>query len=94
MYDNLLTWKGHGAWYLGPNGQPFISSFSSGGLTGPQWATWKKKYANGMYLVPDIDDTLGYNTSDAGWWAYWLVGVTNIRSRRIDTWNFALTYHI
>ena len=71
MYDDLMNWKGHGAWYRGPNGEPFISSFSSGGMNDTQWRAWKTKYANGMYLVPDIDDTLGYNTSDPGWWEYW-----------------------
>lgn len=70
-HDLLRDFLGHPAWLLGPNGHPFISSYSSGGMTGPEWSDWKNQFANAMYLVPDIDDTAGYNTSDPGWWGYW-----------------------
>ena len=62
---------GHASWYLGPNGYPFISTYSSGGADNAAWYNFKNKFANGLYFVPGIDDTLGYNTSDPGWWAYW-----------------------
>ena len=72
QYSDLLRdFLGHPAWLLGPNGLPFISTFSSGGFNGTEWINWKNEWANAMYFVPDIDDTAGYNTSDPGWWAYW-----------------------
>lgn len=70
-HDLLQDFLGHPAWLLGPNNHPFISTYSSGGLTGPEWQAWKDTFANAMYFVPDFDDTLGYNTSDPGWWGYW-----------------------
>ena len=70
-YDLLRDFLGHPAWLLGPNGYPFISTYSSGGMTSPEWISWKNTLANELYFVPDFDDTLGYNTSDPGWWGYW-----------------------
>lgn len=72
QYSDLLRdFLGHDAWLLGPNGHPFISTYSSGGMTNTEWIAWKEEWANAIYFVPDIDDTAGYNTSDPGWWAYW-----------------------
>ena len=72
LYDDLIRdFKGHDAWLKGPNGYSFISSFSSGGLQNFEWNDWKAKWANEVYLVPDIDDTAGYNTSSPAWWDYW-----------------------
>lgn len=70
-YAPLVGWKGHESWYKGPNGAPFISTFGSGRLTNQEWLDWKSSFANEMYLVPNMDDTSGYSTSDAAWWEYW-----------------------
>lgn len=62
---------GQTAWYRGPNGYPFLSTFSDGGLTNTQWAAFKQVWANDLYFVPDFDQTAGYYTADPGWWSYW-----------------------
>ena len=70
-HDILQDFKGHPAYLQGPNGHSFVSSFSSGGLSNTHWIDWKSSWGNQVYLVPDLDDTRGYNTSDPGWWEYW-----------------------
>ena len=70
-HDLLRDFKGHDAWYKGPNGYSFVSTFSSGGLYNTDWQAWRDSWADQVYLVPDFDDTSGYNTSDGGWWDYW-----------------------
>jgi len=62
---------GHGAWYLGPNGFPFVSTFSDGGLTNDAWIEWKNSLASEIYFVPNFDGTLGYYENNPGWWQYW-----------------------
>ena len=38
-YDSILQeYLGNKAYYLGPNGSPMISTFSSGGFTNDQWS--------------------------------------------------------
>jgi len=64
----LRDYKGHPAYLQGPDGKSFVSSFSSGGLNDVDWSDWRKSWADQVYLVPDIDDTAGYNTSDPGWY--------------------------
>jgi hypothetical protein len=71
-YDAILTdFKGHGAYLQGPDGNSFISTYSSGGLQDTDWDAFRTRWGGEVYFVPDFDDTLGYNTSDPGWWAYW-----------------------
>ncbi|KAH8193612.1 hypothetical protein TruAng_012222 [Truncatella angustata] len=67
----LRDFKGHPAWLLGPDGNSFVSTFSSGGLNNTNITDWLNSWENQVYFVPDIDDTAGYNTSDPGWWDYW-----------------------
>lgn len=72
QYDSLITaFKDHDAYHRGPNGKPFFSTFSSGGMQSDEWETWKAKWSQDVYLVPDFDDTAGYNTSADAWWTYW-----------------------
>lgn len=70
-YGILSGFLGASAWYRGPNGWPFLSTFGDGGLTNIQWAAFKQTYANDLYFVPDFDSTAGYYTADPGWWSYW-----------------------
>lgn len=62
---------GHDAYYKRPNGFPFISTFSDGGLHNDVWMAWREKWANEIYFVPDFDGTDGYYLSDPGWREYW-----------------------
>lgn len=72
-YDTILTgFLGHAAWLHGPNGQPFISTYSSGGFHNTNWENFRDRWGNSIYFVPDFDDTEGYNTSATGWWSYWV----------------------
>lgn len=34
----LADYLGHSAWFLGPNGLPVVSTFSSGGLQNTDWS--------------------------------------------------------
>lgn len=62
-YNDLLEdFRDHNAWLQGPDGNPFLSTYSSGGMTGPNWTAWKSQWSPPWYFVPDIDDTNGYNT--------------------------------
>jgi len=70
-YQILADFKGHDAYYKGPNGFSFISTFADGGLNASQWLEWKDSWANELYFVPDFDGTLGYYQQDPGWWSYW-----------------------
>ncbi|OJD32584.1 glycoside hydrolase family 71 protein, partial [Diplodia corticola] len=71
-FDDLLRdYMGHAAYYKGPNGYPFISSFADGGLHNTTWMDWRNKWANEIYFVPDFDGSKGYYLSDPGWWEYW-----------------------
>ncbi|KAL0253195.1 hypothetical protein SLS55_010167 [Diplodia seriata] len=71
-FDDLLRdYMGHAAYYKGPNGYPFISSFADGGVHNTTWMDWRNKWANEIYFVPDFDGSKGYYLSDPGWWEYW-----------------------
>ncbi|CAM1506137.1 Fc.00g057780.m01.CDS01 [Cosmosporella sp. VM-42] len=70
-YPLLSGHLGAAAWYKGPNGFPFLSTFSDGGYTNTAWSSFKQTYANQLYFVPDFDSTQGYYTADPGWWSYW-----------------------
>lgn len=70
-YPILSGYLGHTAYYRGPNGFPFLSTFSYGSLTNTQWLAFKQTYANQLYFVPDFDGTQDYYQNSADWWAYW-----------------------
>lgn len=57
--------------YLGPNGLPMISTYSSGGVEPDAWHSWKVSLDFQMYFVPMFDDTDGYYDSTSGWWSTW-----------------------
>lgn len=56
--------------YSKVDGNPLISTYSSGGQTRDQIAAWKRTIGP-MYFVPDFDETQGYYDAADGWWAYW-----------------------
>lgn len=64
-------YNNHDAYYKGPNGRSFLSTFSSGRLTNVQWQSFRNKFANSTYFVPDFDNTEGYYDAATGWWDYW-----------------------
>ncbi|EKG12850.1 Glycoside hydrolase family 71 [Macrophomina phaseolina MS6] len=71
-FDSLLRdYIGHAAYYKGPNGFPFISTFADGGLENTTWMDWRNKWANEIYFIPDFDGSAGYYKSDPAWWEYW-----------------------
>lgn len=59
------------SWYLGPNGFPLLSTYSSGGKQDDTWEQWKQDFAQRMFFIPNFDETSGYYTADPGWYAYW-----------------------
>ncbi|CAG8983304.1 hypothetical protein HYALB_00007432 [Hymenoscyphus albidus] len=60
------------SYYLGPNGKPFVTTFSDGGMDGPSFNGWRQTLSStGVYFVPDLDHTQGFNTSHPAWWDYW-----------------------
>lgn len=71
FHDILRDFKGHGAYYKGPNGNSFISTFSDGGLTNIKWQAFRTEWANSLYFVPDFDNTTGYYDAAPEWWKYW-----------------------
>ena len=72
MGDDLISnFSSHAAYCSGPNGHPLFSTYGSGGTQSSDWESWKSKWNDNVYLIPDFDDTDGYNTSDPGWWSYW-----------------------
>ncbi|RAK77969.1 uncharacterized protein BO72DRAFT_376165 [Aspergillus fijiensis CBS 313.89] len=52
-----------------------VSTYSSGGGTWSNWKAFKDAVKGNdkydVYWIPDLGDTEGYWTSDAGWWYYW-----------------------
>lgn len=59
------------SYYKGPNGKPFITTFSDGGMHNDSYMGWRETLNNDLYFVPDLDHTEGYDTSDPEWWKYW-----------------------
>jgi len=72
-YEAILKGRlGSPSWYLGPNGNPLISTYSSGGEQNDVWKNWKyTDFGNSLYFIPDFDETLGYYTANPGWYEYW-----------------------
>ena len=70
-HSTIDDFKGHPAYYSGPNGKAFFSTFSSGGMDSPEWSDWLNTWGRDMYFVPDFDDTAGFNTSVPAWWYHW-----------------------
>lgn len=70
-YDIFSYYLGNTAYYVGPNGDPVISTYSAGGLNNINWTDWKNTLDSVMYFIPDFDDTDGYYQAASGWWSYW-----------------------
>ncbi|THH27350.1 hypothetical protein EUX98_g6839 [Antrodiella citrinella] len=73
LYNDILNqYMSHDGYYQGPNGKPFLTTFSDGGLQNWQWADWKSSALNNnTYFCPDFDGTTGYTSGDDAWWYYW-----------------------
>ncbi|TAQ88748.1 hypothetical protein B7494_g2922 [Chlorociboria aeruginascens] len=71
-YQTLLSnFMQNDAYLQGPDGNPFLSTFTSGGLQNTDWSNFLDGLPELPYFVPDFDDTDGYYTSDPDWWSYW-----------------------
>ncbi|KIN03443.1 glycoside hydrolase family 71 protein, partial [Oidiodendron maius Zn] len=74
-YSDIFGWVfDQPSYALGPNGNPFVSTFSSGGFVNTEWLDWKKSIGRDIYFCPDFDETDGYYNGTAalpGWWYYW-----------------------
>jgi len=58
--DTFRDFITHPSYYLGPNGKPFVTTFSDGGMDGPAFQGWRDTLSKtGVYFVPDLDHTLG-----------------------------------
>ena len=60
-YDLLKEFIHRPGYYQGPNGYPFITTFSDGGMNNDSFIGWRKQFNNQVYFVPDLDHTLGYD---------------------------------
>jgi hypothetical protein len=68
-----LTAMGLGANYM-VGDKYMVSTYSSGGGTWNTWNSFKESLKSSgydVYWIPDLGDTDGYWTADAGWWYYW-----------------------
>lgn len=70
-YSILQTYIGNAAAYIGPNGQPVVSTWTAGGFDSGTWSTWKTSFDDKMYFIPMFDDTSGYYDSGSDWWSTW-----------------------
>ena len=69
--DLLRGYIGRDAYYRGPNGMPFISTFGDGGLNADDYVRWRNEFGNNMYFVPNLDRTQGYASSHPAWFDHW-----------------------
>lgn len=72
-FNQLFTdFLSHDAYYKGPNGFPFVSTYGDGGFQQDQWKEWRDRWADKLYFVPDFAGILDTgNVSDRGWWEEW-----------------------
>ncbi|KAL3419640.1 glucan endo-alpha-glucosidase agn1 [Phlyctema vagabunda] len=70
--DLFAEFKDNAAYYRGPNGHPFVTTFSDGGMNNDSLLGFRKQvFQDNVYFVPDLDHTEGFNTSHPYWWDYW-----------------------
>ena len=62
---------GNGAYYKGPTGQPFLSTYSSGGHSPSDFTSFLSGLSSDVYFVPDLDDSSGYYTDAPDWFTTW-----------------------
>lgn len=65
------AYRDHEAYYKGPNGKSFLSTFDAKGLTNVQWQSFLNQFGNSTYFVPDFDDKKGYYEAAPEWWDFW-----------------------
>ncbi|PYH82597.1 hypothetical protein BO82DRAFT_431525 [Aspergillus uvarum CBS 121591] len=72
--DLCVNAMGYDAYYK-VNDKYMVSTYSFGGGTWDTWSAFKLSVKNSgdydVYWIPDLGDTEGYWSSDAGWWYYW-----------------------
>ncbi|GME60266.1 glucan endo-alpha-glucosidase agn1 [Neofusicoccum parvum] len=70
-FDQILTdFLGHTAYYKGSDGYPFLSTYGSGGFHEDLWYSWRDRWADKIYFVPDFADIMALQGTD-GWWDKW-----------------------
>ncbi|KAL1624390.1 hypothetical protein SLS56_007794 [Neofusicoccum ribis] len=71
-FDSFFTdFLAHDAYYKGPNGFPFASTYGDGGYSKDVWKKWKDSWADKLYFVPDFAGLLGSSNDTADWWDDW-----------------------
>lgn len=71
-FDQFFTdFLAHDAYYKGPNGFPFASTYGNGGFSKDTWQDWKERWANKLYFVPDFAGMMGSDDSAPEWWDEW-----------------------
>ena len=93
-WSNLLQgYLGHEAYYRGPNGFPFLSTFDGGPWSPADWANFKASYANQLYFVPDFDSTQGYYTDIDAWMYAWYNVIDGAFSWETAWWELSPASH-
>lgn len=65
--DTFRDFITRSSYYLGPNGKPFVTTFSDGGMNNDSFIGWRETLSStGVYFVPDLDHTLGLVSSLLG----------------------------
>ncbi|KAH8674285.1 putative glucan endo-1,3-alpha-glucosidase agn1 precursor [Xylariales sp. PMI_506] len=58
--DLINTYIGNSHWYTGPNGYPFLSTFSAGGTDPDYWPSFMATLNSDVYFLPCFDDADDY----------------------------------
>ncbi|KAH7046817.1 glycosyl hydrolase family 71-domain-containing protein [Macrophomina phaseolina] len=68
-FDQFFTdFLAHDAYYKGPNGFPFVSTYGNGGFSKETWQDWKNRWADKLYFVPDFAGMAGTDDSSPECW--------------------------
>ncbi|KAK0645359.1 hypothetical protein DIS24_g7965 [Lasiodiplodia hormozganensis] len=71
-FDGYFTdFLGHDAYYKGPNGYPFVSTYGNGGFSEKVWKNWRNRWGDKVYFVPDFAGMIGEGNQTASWWKKW-----------------------
>ncbi|OJD38735.1 glycoside hydrolase family 71 [Diplodia corticola] len=67
----FVDFLGHDAYYKGPNGYPFVSTYGNGNFSKEKWQTWRNRFSDKLYFVPDFAGMIGEGNQTAAWWDEW-----------------------
>ncbi|KAL1618872.1 hypothetical protein SLS54_006987 [Diplodia seriata] len=67
----FVDFLGHEAYYKGPNGYPFVSTYGNGGFSKEKWQNWRNRWSDKIYFVPDFAGMIGEGNQTASWWHKW-----------------------